>query len=254
MDNMLKAIQYPTLDDIQSVLFIQPHPDDNEIGAGGTMIRLVKKGIPVYGLTVTEGRGGSNVYAPSELAKIRQREADEAMKITGAINLGCLGYHDQNPIVHEKLVKDLVKIIREVKPDAIISVDDKLENELHPVHLAVGKAVKEAFFRSGQAFYPFEDGYKHEDVHKCRIIGFYFTEDDNTIVDISDVYDQKRKAILVHKSQVDEQLMSMYDGLFKLISADHPGKIVERLKLLYDIHTHCFTVPAFLKDKGVLKK
>ena len=43
--------------------------------------------------------------------------------------------------------------------------------------------------------------------------------------------------------------MAMYDGLFTMLSADHPGKMVERLKLLYEIHTHCFTVPKFLKDK-----
>ena len=251
MDQLLKAIQYPTINDIKSALFIQPHPDDNEIGAGGTMIKLVQKGIPVYGLTVTEGRGGSNLYSPEELAKIRMIEADESMKITRVKNLGCLGYHDGNPIVHKKLVEDLVKIIREVKPDAIFSVDDKLENELHPVHLEVGKAVREAFFRSGQAYYPFEDGIKH-DTHQCRIIGFYFTEDENNIVDITDEYPQKRKAILAHKSQVNEQLMAMYDGLFTMLSADYPGKMVERIKLLYEIHTHCFTVPKFLKDK--LKK
>ena len=71
MDEILKAIAYHTLDDIKSALFIQPHPDDNEIGAGGTMIKLVQKGIPVYGLTVTEGRGGSYVYSPEELSKIQ---------------------------------------------------------------------------------------------------------------------------------------------------------------------------------------
>lgn len=248
MNELLKAIAYPTIDDIKSALFIQPHPDDNEIGAGGTMIKLVQKGIPVYGLTVTEGRGGSNIYTPEELAEIRKIEADESMKITGVKNLGCLGYHDNNPIIHKKLVEDLVKVIREIKPDAIFTVDDKLENELHPVHLAVGKAVREAFFRSGQNYYPFEDGIKHEDSHTCRIIGFYFTEDENTIVDITDVYPQKRQAILAHKSQVNEKLMTMYDGLFTLLSSDHPNKMVERLKLLYEIHTHCFTIPKFLKD------
>lgn len=249
MDKLLNAIKYPTIDDIQSALFIQPHPDDNEIGAGGTMIKLVQKGIPVYGLTVTEGRGGSDIYSPEELSKIRMIEADESMKITGVKNLGCLGYHDGNPIVHKKLVEDLVQVIREIKPDAIFTVDDKLENELHPVHLEVGKAVKEAFFRSGQTYFPFEDGIKHENKHKCRIIGFYFTEDENNIIDITDVYPKKRQAILAHKSQVNEQLMAMYDGLFSMLSADHPGKMVERIKLLYEIHTHCFTVPKFLKDK-----
>lgn len=249
MDEMLQAIAYPKLEDIKSALFVQPHPDDNEIGAGGTMIKLVQMGIPVYGLTVTEGRGGSNIYAPEELGKIRMVEADEAMKVTGTINLGCLGYHDNNPIVHEKLVKDIVKVIREIKPDAIFTVDDKLENEMHPVHLHVGKAVREAFFRSGQAYYPFDENQYHEDKHGCRIIGFYFTEKENTIVDITDVYAKKREAILCHKTQVNEQLMRTYDGLFTLLSADHPGKMVERIQLLSSLHTHCFTIPSFLKDK-----
>ena len=43
----LSSIAYPKLEDIQSALFIQPHPDDNEIGAGGTMAYLTHRGIPV---------------------------------------------------------------------------------------------------------------------------------------------------------------------------------------------------------------
>lgn len=248
MNEALKMIAYPTLDDIKSALFIQPHPDDNEIAAGGTMITLVNKGIPVYGLTVTEGRGGSDVYTPEELAQVRMVEADEAMKATGTINLGCLGYHNNNPIVHEKLVKDLVKVIREIKPDAIFSVDDKLEDEMHPVHLQVGRAVKEAFFRAGQSTYPFEDNCIHEDKHSCRIIGLYFTSRDNTIVDITDVYPQKRKAILCHKSQIDENLMSLFDLQASLL-AEHPDKKAERLRLLYSVHTHGFTIPNSIMEK-----
>lgn len=65
----LTSIAYPKLDEIKSALFIQPHPDDNEIGAGGTIAYLTQKGIPVYGLTVTEGRGGSQTIEPEELGK-----------------------------------------------------------------------------------------------------------------------------------------------------------------------------------------
>jgi len=247
MDEILKSIAYPTLDDIKSALFVQPHPDDNEIAAGGTMIRLVQKGIPVYGLTVTEGRGGSDIYTPEELAQVRMVEADNAMKVTGTINLGNLGYHNNNPIVHEKLVKDLVKVIREVKPDAIFSVDDLLEDEMHPVHLQVGKAVKEAFFRAGQSYYPFEDNCKHEDKHSCRIIGLYFTARHNTVVDITDIYHLKREAILCHKSQIDEQQMSYFDAM-AMLSAKQPGQMAERLRLLYSIHTHGFTLNDLLKE------
>ena len=245
----LSIIQYPKLEDIHSALFIQPHPDDNEIGAGGTMAKLVKSGIPVYGLTVTEGRGGSQIYAPEELATIRKSEASQAMEILGVTNLGCLGYHDSNPIIHEKLVEEIVKIIRQVKPDAIFTIDAHLENEMHPVHLQVGKAVEEAFMRAGQVFYPFTENCRHEDAYAPKVIGFYFTDKENTIVDISDVYELKKQAILAHKSQVDEATMQLYDQIFHLSSLDQQGKIVERLKLLNALHTHCFALPAFLKEQ-----
>ncbi|QIK69236.1 hypothetical protein G7062_02555 [Erysipelothrix sp. HDW6C] len=59
----------PKFDDITSALFIQPHPDDNEIGAGGMMAKLVDKGIPVYSLTVTKGDGGVMYTVPKNLRK-----------------------------------------------------------------------------------------------------------------------------------------------------------------------------------------
>lgn len=249
MINIKELIGYPKFEDIRSALFIQPHPDDNEIGAGGTMAKLVKMGIPVYGLTVTEGRGGSNVYAPEKLAEIRKIEAANAMDILGVINLGCLGYHDANPIVHEELVRKLVEVIRNVKPNAIFTVDARLPNEMHPVHLQVGKAVEEAFMRCGQAYYPFDENYKHDNAHSVDIIGFYFTSDENTIVDITEVYEAKKKAIMAHASQIDDKTIELYDLLFRTVSGDQNGKIVERLKLLSSLHTHCFFVPDFLKNQ-----
>lgn len=242
-------IEYPQIKDIHCALFIQPHPDDNEIGAGGTMAVLVQKGIPVYGLTVTEGRGGSQIYAPEELAEIRKKEAAEAMKTLGVINLGCLGYHDSNPIIHEKLVEEIVTIIRQIRPDAIFTVDAHLPNEMHPVHLQVGKAVEEAFMRAGQTYYPFHENKRHEDAYAPAIIGFYFTQDENTIVDVTEVYELKKQAIMAHQSQIDQATMQLYDQIFQAVSLDHPGKIVERLKLLKSIHTHCFFLPEFLKKQ-----
>ena len=246
--DMIKE-SYPKIEEIKVALFIQPHPDDNEIGAGGTMAYLVKKGVKVYGLTVTQGRGGSDdpSITPEMLGAIRQREADQAMKITGTINLGDLGYHDQNPITHDKLVKDFVSVIREVKPDAIFTVDPDLPNEMHPTHIQVGKALCEAFMRCGQVYYPFDEHCVHE-VHKVKTIGFYFTSDDNTIVDISDVYSIKREAILAHQSQMDEESVSFFDELFKLYATNTPYQYAERLKLLSALHTHCFAIPNSFKS------
>ena len=46
----------PDLSKAQRVLFVQPHPDDNQIGAGGTMAWLKSLGVEVYELTVTDDR------------------------------------------------------------------------------------------------------------------------------------------------------------------------------------------------------
>ncbi|MFB4166873.1 PIG-L deacetylase family protein [Virgibacillus sp. JSM 102003] len=44
---------------MKRTLFIQPHPDDNDIGAGATIAKLVDKGVEVHYLTVTDGGSGS---------------------------------------------------------------------------------------------------------------------------------------------------------------------------------------------------
>ena len=244
----LSFISYPTLDNVKTALFIQPHPDDNEIGAGGTMAILNKRGVKVYGLTVSLGKGGSKLINPDELAKIRKEEAQEAMDVLGCINLGNLGYYEIDHTTNLSLVKDLVKVIRKIKPDVIFSVDPDLKNEMHPMHILVGKAFKEAFMRSGQSYFP-NTGEFHSNAFSPRIIGFYFTDDDNTIIDITNVYAIKRKAILKHKTQVDKNYIRILDQYFSLISNDTPYKYVERLKLLSSIHTHCFALPKTFKLK-----
>ena len=238
----LSMIAYPKLEDIKSALFIQPHPDDNEIGAGGTMALLVKKGIPVYGLTVTEGRGGSSYYSPEQLGEIRKREAQEAMDVLGVKNLGTLGYHNGNPIIHERLVEELVKVIRDIKPYAIFTVDPNLENEMHPVHIAVGKAVQEAYMRSGQVYYPFSENQRHKDAYQVPVIGYYFTLNDNTVVNIEDTYDLKIKAIKKHESQVNEVFLEQLEAMYAIISQTTEYKYAEKLKLLKNIHTHAFAI------------
>lgn len=241
----LSQLYYPSLKNVKTALFIQPHPDDNEIGAGGTMALLRRQGTDVYGLTVTEGRGGSDDpnITPEMLGDIRKEEAHEAMKRLDVIDLGNLGYHDQNPIVPEKLVEDIVRVIRKIKPDIIFTVDPRLENEMHPVHLQVGQAVSEAFMRSGQIYYPFHENYSHLDAHKVKNIGFYFTNEGNTIADISDVIDMKINAMKAHETQMSEQLIEICRFLNQTTAQKYDFEYGEELKILSSDHTHCFAFP-----------
>lgn len=245
---MLIALAYPKLDTIQRALFIQPHPDDNEIGAGGTMAYLRAKGVEVFAVTVTKGDGGSAIHAPEILAEIRVKEAKKAAEILDVHYLGNLGYSNLNPGTEDEICADIVAVIRKCKPDAIFSVDPDLPNETHPVHIRVGNAVKQAFMRAGQSFYPFTENIEQIDAFSPKILGQYFTEDETEIVDISAYYALKLSAIAAHSSQVDADFLALLDNYYALISEGTGFEKVERLKLLGKVHTHCFAVPKEIKE------
>ena len=69
-------------DTVRSAVFVQPHPDDNEVGAGGTAAKLAAIGCRVVAVTVTDGRHGAvgNVN-PTHLAHRRQRELEAACEV-----------------------------------------------------------------------------------------------------------------------------------------------------------------------------
>ena len=242
-ENLLNQMKYPTIDTIQSALFIQPHPDDNEIGAGGTIAYLRAKGVPVYVVTVTKGDGGSKLYSPEELTEIRHKEALHAAEILDVEYMGNLGFSNTNPGTEDTICASIVEVIRKCRPHAIFSVDPNLPNETHPVHIRVGNAVKQAFMRAGQTFYPFADNVERPDAFTPEILGQYFTEDETTILDISAFYDLKLAAIQAHVSQVDASYLAMLDSYYAVIAQGTAYHRVERLKLLSSVHTHCFALP-----------
>ncbi|MGC6769434.1 PIG-L deacetylase family protein [Enterococcus sp. LJL51] len=240
-------MKYPEIDDIKSALFIQPHPDDNEIGAGGLIAYLRKKEIPVYSLTVTKGDGGGGDTAPEIISGIRAKEAQEAAKILNQTYLGSLGYSNEQLGTIDEIVQDLVEVIRKYRPDAVFSVDGKLEDEIHPAHLRVGAAVDTAFFRAGQKTYPFGQKKMYDTAFSPRILGKYFTENDNTILDITDYYALKLKAISAHRSQVNEEFLAMLEGYYELLAMETGYEKAERFKLLFKEQTHAFAIPKALK-------
>ena len=67
----------------QCALCIQPHPDDNEIGMGGTIAALAARGCEIHYLTVTNGDLGAQgaPIEPAQLAALRRDEAVAAGKV-----------------------------------------------------------------------------------------------------------------------------------------------------------------------------
>lgn len=241
------CISYPTLDQIKSALFIQPHPDDNEIGAGGTIALLRSKGVLVYGLTVTLGEGGSSDpnITSEQIVQLRKREAEEAMKTLDMIDLGNLGYRELSTLTHRSLVEDIVKVLRDLKVDAVFSVDPQLINELHPTHIQTGLAVSEAFMRCGVLRFP-ADGMVHETAYTPMMIGYYLTNHATTVVKIDSFIEKKVEAVKVHKSQVSPMLIEAIYATAEANAIGYSFQYAEGLKLCGPLQSHCYAIPESL--------
>ena len=73
------AAPYPKVDSFERYLFVGPHPDDIEIGAGATVAALAAQGKSICFLICTDGRYGNvnlkEEVSEDELADIRKQEA-----------------------------------------------------------------------------------------------------------------------------------------------------------------------------------
>jgi LmbE family N-acetylglucosaminyl deacetylase len=133
-----------------SVLAIGCHPDDLEIGCGGTLAKLAYQGHQVTMVHVANGDKGHIAIPSAELKEIRAQEAEAAGALIGAnvINLNV-----PDLIVKadsDKLISELVNVIRESMPDYIIThpPEDYMKD-----HMEVSKAVFDASFAATVPYY-----------------------------------------------------------------------------------------------------
>ena len=84
-----------------SLLAVEPHPDDESIGMGGTLARYSAEGVRTTLVTATRGEVGEILdkeldpkEAAPRLATIREAELRNAVKILGVTELVFLGYED----------------------------------------------------------------------------------------------------------------------------------------------------------------
>lgn len=236
----------PDITKMKRVLFVQPHPDDNQIGAGGTMAYLKSLGIEVYELTVTDDRYADVRYIgkENEVQTVRQKEALAAQQMLGVKNAGFLGFADKNDATEREISLKIVEVIRKIQPDFILTADPNLASECHSDHIKVGNAVKYAAMDAPFGFYPsFKDGKEREDVWSVKGIGFYYTDKPNTIIDITDFEQLKMKSIKCHVSQAEPTLLAAVMLQNKIFAEGTEFKAAEPLRLLSSLQMHCFNLP-----------
>lgn len=192
------------------VLGIVAHPDDLDVGAGGTMAAFAKQGADVHYLILTDGGKGSDdmTVTSKELTVIRRQEQRDALKILGGKNANFLDYPDGELEISMALKKDIVKAIRTIKPDVVVTLDPTLVYSTtshiinHPDHRAAGQAVLDAVFPLARDHLTFpellDEGHQPHKTATILLINF---DKGNFAVDITDTFELKKTALQAHASQ-----------------------------------------------------
>lgn len=132
------------------ILGVFAHPDDETFCAGGTIARYAAAGAAVMVVSATPGDAGqirdARAATRRTLGKVRAEELKHACHQLGVQHVACLGYGDGTlkDDYHHSLVRDVTHIIREFRPDIVITFGDDGAYG-HPDHIAIGAATDEAF-------------------------------------------------------------------------------------------------------------
>ena len=245
--NIESILPIPDIFTAQRVLCVQPHYDDNDIGAGGTLVLLQKAGVVIIYLTVTDDRMGVVDSSMSDEAAAEALLHDQltAGEITGVKEQLWLGYPDAGKYDHLTLRRDILKIIRTLKPDVVFTPDPWLTYEAHRDHIQTGLAVAEAVIFAGLS--RISSGDPQVDTaygkHNIQAVAFYYSREPNTIMDISPVWEEKLTAVRCYKTQFDppgfEELALALDLKSRQYAIEKPFEHGEALKILPPSALHC---------------
>ncbi len=146
----------------RTLCFIGAHPDDETFGLGSTLAHYAVAGVKVYYICATRGEAGMNnlnqLREFESLGELRSDELSCAAKILGLAGVVHFGYRDSGmlgaddnkhpealavaPI--DEISERIVKIIRNLKPDVVIT-HDPIGGYRHPDHIAIHNATVKAF-------------------------------------------------------------------------------------------------------------
>src|SRR5947209_5603902 len=121
-------------------LIIAPHPDDAELGVGGTILLLQSQGAQVGVLDLTDGEP-----TPHGSPEIRRRETEAATAVLGLSWRGNLGLTNRSLVADLDARRRLAVALRELRPRFLFA---PYWEDAHPDHVAASALVDAARFRA----------------------------------------------------------------------------------------------------------
>ncbi len=178
------------------ILAFGAHPDDVELGCGGTIAKEISLGKKVGIIDLTRGELGTRGSAA-----IRDQEANEAAQILGVSFRENLNMRDGFFVNDEAHQLEIIKMIRKYQPEIVIcnAVDDR-----HIDHGKGSKLVSDACFLSGLLKIETEYNGENQKAWRPKVVYHYLQWKNITpdfVVDISGFNKKRIESILTYKSQ-----------------------------------------------------
>lgn len=198
------------------ILAIAAHRDDVELTCGGTLIKAVSLGRKTAVIDLTAGELGTRGSA-----QLRGEEAENAAKIMGLSARENLGLPDGGVVNTPETRAQLAVMIRRFKPAIVIAPSMRGK---HPDHTVSAQLIRDACFVAG-----LKKVEPDIPVHRPRkVVHCLAYREDNVkptfVVDITDVFEGKLKAVKCYSSQFDEAIQA--------------GEVFPNGEPLYDIIRH----------------
>lgn len=184
-----------------SFLVIGPHPDDQELGMGGTIAKLTKQGHKVHIIDMTNGEP-----TPRGSVERRAAEAASAARILG-VERTLLGLTNRQVTHNIESRYKLAAQIRVHRPNVLFV---PYTPDAHPDHVAVTRIAEDARFDAKLT----KTDIPGEPWHPKRIIYYFCTHlrlniNPTFCIDVSDTVEQKMKAVACYESQILPELANM---------------------------------------------
>jgi len=178
------------------ILAIGAHPDDVELGCGGTIAKLISEGKKAAIVDLTKGELGTR-----GTEETRRKEAEDSAKILGISARENLGMKDGFLQNSEEYQLRIVKILRKYQPEIVLAnaIDDR-----HPDHAKAAKLVSDACFLSGLRRIETEYNGQIQEIWRPKQIFHYIQWkhiNPDFVIDISEFMEKKVEACLAYQTQ-----------------------------------------------------
>ena len=216
------------VDTPQRVLVVIPHPNDSEFWCAGSIAKWIGEGAAVRYVICTDGNKGTTDpdISTSELAAVREREQADAASQLGVQELVSLGRPDGGLEDTEDFRKDLVRQIRQMRPDIVICPEPYRKNlAWHRDSRIAGQVALDAVFPCARDHLHFEELWRDEGLepHKTGTVLFWGTETPDTFIDIGSSLAAKALAVKANKSRLAGRTEEEIDDFIHQQAKDGAG-------------------------------